>query len=80
MIKTFLLAVSCITLISVSAQIKTPQPSPSAKISQSVGLNTIDIEYSRPYKRDRVIFGDLVPFDKCGEQELTKTQFLQQVI
>lgn len=76
MIKTFLLAVSCITLISVSAQIKTPQPSPSAKISQSVGLNTIDIEYSRPYKRDRVIFGDLVPFDKMWRTGANKNTIL----
>ena len=76
MIKTFLTAVSCITLISVSAQIETPQPSPSAKISQSVGLNTIDIEYSRPYKRDRVIFGDLVPFDKMWRTGANKNTIL----
>ena len=62
--KTILTAFSCLTLIAVTAQIETPQPSPSAKITQSVGLNTIEIEYSRPLKRDRVIFGDLVPYDE----------------
>ena len=55
------------------AQIETPQPSPAAKISQSVGMNNIDIEYSHPLKRDRVIFGDLVPYDQMWRTGATKT-------
>tara|TARA_R110002072_G_scaffold302976_1_gene490552 strand:- start:89 stop:934 length:846 start_codon:yes stop_codon:yes gene_type:complete len=52
-----------LTSISVSAQIQTPKLSPSAKIVQTVGLTEVEIEYSRPSKRERVVFGDVIPFD-----------------
>lgn len=39
-----------------------PQASPASKIEQRVGLTDITIKYSRPGKKDRVIFGDLLPF------------------
>ncbi len=48
----------------VDAQIKAPQPSPSAKVMQTVGLTDVTLEYSRPAMRGRDIFGGLVPFDK----------------
>ena len=56
-----LVIIMCLT-ISVSAQIKTPQPSPSAKTEQAVGLTDVTLEYSRPAMRGRTIFGDLVPY------------------
>ncbi|WP_213521672.1 DUF2911 domain-containing protein [Nonlabens sp.] len=46
------------------AQIDAPQPSPIAKATQTVGLTEVTLEYSRPAKRGRAIFGELVPFDK----------------
>ncbi|TRZ43477.1 DUF2911 domain-containing protein [Robertkochia solimangrovi] len=46
----------------VSAQIQTPQPSPSSKIEQKVGLTDVTINYSRPSMRGRAVFGDLVPY------------------
>jgi hypothetical protein len=49
---------------TVKAQIDAPQPSPSAKAMQTVGLTEVTLEYSRPAKRGRDIFGELVPFDK----------------
>ena len=45
-----------------TAQIEVPQPSPSAKIEQEVGLTNVAVKYSRPGKRDRTIFGGLVPY------------------
>lgn len=39
-----------------------PQPSPSGKLEQTVGLTDLTIQYSRPSKKGRVIFGDVVPF------------------
>ena len=45
-----------------TAQIKTPAPSPGAKITQTVGLTDITVEYSRPSVKGRTIFGGLVPF------------------
>ncbi len=47
-----------------TAQVNTPQPSPAAKIEQTVGVTDIAIEYSRPGVKGREIFGDLVPYGK----------------
>lgn len=54
----FLLAVSVVGY----SQIETPQPSPTAKMEQKVGLTDVTLEYSRPSMRGRTIFGDLVPY------------------
>ncbi len=45
-----------------TAQIQVPQPSPSAKIEQQVGLTNVVVKYSRPGMKDREIFGGLVPY------------------
>ena len=58
---TLFLAVTCFTL---QAQIQTPQPSPAAKVKQTIGLTEVSVEYSRPAMRGRVVYGDLVPFGK----------------
>jgi len=63
---------------SVNAQIKTPAPSPAAKIEQVVGLTDVSIEYSRPSMRGRTIFGNLVPYGKVwrtGANARTKVTF-----
>ncbi|WP_317045229.1 DUF2911 domain-containing protein [Algoriphagus halophilus] len=39
-----------------------PQASPSAKIAQKVGLTDVTVSYSRPSKKGRKIFGELVPY------------------
>lgn len=36
--------------------------SPKANVSQNISFATIEIDYSRPGKRDRVIWGELVPY------------------
>lgn len=61
MISTLLMAVVCSTGF---AQVKTPQPSPKAMVSQVVGMTDVAIDYSRPSAKGRTIFGDLVPFGK----------------
>lgn len=52
------------TIFSLQAQIKTPVPSPFSTLEQKVGLTDITVEYSRPGVKGRIIFGDLVPFNK----------------
>ncbi len=67
---------------SVNAQIKTPQPSPGAKIEQVVGLTNVSVEYSRPAMRGRTIFGGLVPYGKMwrtGANANTKITFSDNV-
>lgn len=62
--KTAILLLAICAGFTMNAQIVTPQPSPSAKMTQVVGLTDVSLDYSRPAMRGRTIFGDLVPFDK----------------
>ena len=67
----------------VSAQIKTPQPSPTATITQKVGVSNISVEYSRPGAKAREIFGQLVEYKKMwrtGANKATKITFEEDVI
>jgi tetratricopeptide (TPR) repeat protein len=68
---------------SLNAQIKNPQPSPTATISQAVGISNISIEYSRPGVKGREIFGGLVPYEKIwrtGANKATKITFGEDAI
>ncbi|WP_136481205.1 DUF2911 domain-containing protein [Cognatitamlana onchidii] len=47
---------------NADAQLKTPQASPKAKVSQEVGISHLTIKYSRPSVNDREIWGALVPY------------------
>ena len=63
---------------TASAQVSAPQASPFAKVEQKVGLTDVTVLYSRPSKRDRVVFGEVVPFDqvwRTGANENTKITF-----
>ncbi|WP_194850605.1 DUF2911 domain-containing protein [Nonlabens antarcticus] len=62
--KNIFLVAFCAIGMSMQAQITPVQPSPSAKLTQTVGLTEVNVEYSRPAARDRAIFGELVPFDQ----------------
>jgi hypothetical protein len=78
------LFVAC-SLLSISsfAQINTPAASPSATVSQGIGLTKITIDYSRPSVKGRKIFGDLVPFGKVwrtGANKITSIRFDDEVL
>lgn len=65
------------------AQITTPKASPLSKIEQKVGLADITISYSRPGKKDRVVFGDVVTFGEIwrfGANENTKITSSESLI
>lgn len=73
--KRIILATLTLIVSNYNAQITTPKASPLAKIEQKVGLVDITISYSRPGKKDRVIFGEVVPFGEIwrfGANENTK--------
>ncbi|WP_300661659.1 DUF2911 domain-containing protein [Fluviicola sp.] len=73
--KVFVSAILAIAFSSVSNAQLAPQPSPSGKLEQKVGLTDLSIEYSRPSKRNRVVFGDIVPFGevwRTGANENSK--------
>ena len=68
---------------AIKAQVKTPQPSPKAIVQQTVGLTDVEVDYSRPSAKGRIIFGDLVPFGKLwrtGANENTTVSFSDDVV
>lgn len=65
------------------AQIQTPAASPTATVSQKIGLTDVEIVYSRPGMKGRKIFGDLVPFGKrwrTGANMATTISFSDDVM
>ena len=63
-----LIYLMALSLSTTLLQVQTPQPSPSSKIYQTVGLTEVSVEFSRPSMRGRAIMGELVPLEKFGEQ------------
>jgi predicted negative regulator of RcsB-dependent stress response len=55
-----------LTLIAFSAfsqGITSPRtPSPASTVSQTIGISTVTVKYSRPKVNNRVIWGELVPY------------------
>ncbi len=80
-----LLVIIAFVSFSASAQVKTPSSSLGAKIFQTVGLTDVKVEYSRPSKKGRDIFGkkSLVPYGKLwrtGANAATKITFSTDVV
>ena len=68
--------------IGADAQVRIPQQSPKETIHQTVGLTDVEIVYSRPSARDRIVYGNLVPFGKLwrtGANENTLISFSDDV-
>lgn len=79
------LLILCMAFVTsmIHAQIQTPSLSPSAKIEQRIGLTDVVVEYSRPSKKDRVIYGGVVPYDevwRTGANSATKITFSEDVV
>ena len=62
--KIFLLLSITACSVSFAQTLVTPQPSTTQTIKQNFGLSSIELSYSRPNAKERVIFGELVPFGK----------------
>ncbi len=74
-------AIYCAPL-TASAQIRTPAASPTATLTQQVGLTDVIITYSRPSVKGRAIFGGLVPYGelwRTGANASTKISFSDPV-
>lgn len=64
------------------AQLKLPAKSPGAKLSQTVGLTDITIDYSSPGVKGRKIWGGLVPYNevwRAGANSSTRITFSKDV-
>jgi hypothetical protein len=67
---------------SEEKKIEFPAASQHSVVKQRVGLTDVEIDYSRPNKNDREIFGGLVPYGKLwrtGANAVTKIRFSKPV-
>lgn len=67
---------------NIFAQLYLPRLSPQASIMQNIGITKVEIRYNRPAVRERVIWGDLVPYNKIwrtGANEATTIEFSTDV-
>jgi hypothetical protein len=65
------------SLFAAEEKVEFPSASQHAVVKQRVGLTDVEVDYSRPNKNDRKIFGGLVPFDKpwrTGANQPTKVK------
>ena len=63
-------------------KVEFPQASQHAVVKQRIGLTDVEVDYSRPNKNDREIFGGLVPFGKMwrtGANKPTRIKFSADV-
>jgi len=73
---------SLTTLAVAQEKIQFPDASQRANVKQRVGLTDVEIDYARPNKNDRQIFGGLVPHGKLwrtGANAPTKIKFSDAV-
>ncbi|MFC4739246.1 DUF2911 domain-containing protein [Flavobacterium ponti] len=80
--KLLIAAIFAFSSIVATAQVKTPQASPSSKVEQVVGLTTIEVNYSRPSAKGRTVFGELVPYGsnwRTGANANTTVTFNENV-
>ena len=78
----FTVALLMVATLFANAQVKTPAASPSAKMTETVGMTEIGIDYSRPSMKERQIFGGLVPYGemwRTGANARTKISFNKDV-
>lgn len=62
---------------SAFAEIRLPQPSPAATVSQDVGISKVTVTYHRPGVRGRKVWGELVPLGevwRLGANEATTVE------
>lgn len=79
----FLVTTFVFSSLIINGQVTTPQPSPKGSITQRIGLTDFTLTYSRPSVKNRVIFGDLVPYGqvwRTGANESTKISFNEDIM
>ena len=76
-------AVLSLSLASpAQAELELPHASPGAKVTQTVGLTEVSVEYSSPAVKGRKIWGGLLPYGevwRAGANAATKVTFSKDV-
>lgn len=83
--KKLLLAAAILggVMTTEAQSIRTPQPSVGQTIKQEFALGSVEVNYSRPSKKGRAIFGDLVPYGaiwRTGANVATTISFSDAVV
>lgn len=81
--KTLSTILLCTAIWIGNAQVTVPPASVPETSTTTVGLTEVSIKYSRPSKRNRVIFGNVVPYGelwRTGANANTTIQFSDDVI
>jgi hypothetical protein len=79
---SFIAAVALCSVTAKAQQFELPRPSPNAKVTQTVGLTDISVEYSSPAVHGRAIWGSLLPYGevwRAGANATTKVTFSKGV-
>jgi tetratricopeptide (TPR) repeat protein len=77
-----LICIFSTAVLAADEKVEFPQASQHALVKQRVGLTDVEVDYSRPNKNNRAIFGALVPFDKIwrtGANQPTRIKFSANV-
>lgn len=77
-----LTAALAVTLVNAQTQVRIPQLSQAAKVSQTIGLSEVSISYHRPGVKGREIWGNVVKYDevwRAGANEPTLITFSDEV-
>jgi hypothetical protein len=65
----------CLLATSAVAEIELPKPSAKSSVTQRIGLTDVTVDYFSPAVNNRVIWGELVPYDqvwRTGANDCTK--------
>ncbi|MBX2956310.1 MAG: DUF2911 domain-containing protein [Cyclobacteriaceae bacterium] len=76
------LTIAILHSATVNAQLNIPPVSPDAEFKQQIGFGEVEIKYSRPSARGRVIFGGLEPYGqmwRTGAHDATTIRFSEAV-
>ena len=81
--KQIILITALFVAMTAYAQLRLPAQSSSASVKETIGLTEVEIYYSRPSAKERVIFGGLLPFNefwRVGANLATKITFSGDVL
>jgi len=84
--KNYFYYISLMLVILVSqsfSQPEYPRVSPGASVSQMIGITKVSVEYHRPGVKGRLIWGEIVPFEKlwrAGANNATTVEFSTEVV
>lgn len=81
--KRITIVVLLVSLVGLAqAQLNIPPASPDAEFKQQIGFGEVEVKYSRPSARGRVIFGGLEPYGqmwRTGAHDATTIRFSEAV-